>query len=87
MIPLIHPAKIFGVENQARREANINTLSEKFKYKRNVGLIRTLMDVRVRDAYQDLREISREVSRMKRKLHQIDLEKEGESKTANCEPA
>ena len=59
------------VENQARREANVNTLSEKFKYKRNVRLIRSLMDVRVRDAYQDLREISREVTRMKRKLHQI----------------
>ena len=34
------------------------------------------MDVHVRDAYQDLRKISREVSRMRKKLYQILRKKE-----------
>ena len=64
------------VEIQAQREAKINILSEKFKYKRNVGLIRSKMEVRIKDAYQDLREISWTVSQMKKRLHRTLRKKE-----------
>ena len=58
-------------EIQAQREAIHNIQSEKFRFRRNVEFIRSKMEIRIKDAYQDLREVTSQVYRMKRRLKQI----------------
>ena len=58
-------------EIQAQREARYNIQSEKFKFRRNVGFIQSKMEIRIRDAYQDLREITLRVTQMRRRLKKI----------------
>ena len=59
------------IEIQAQRESSFNIQSEKFRFRRNVGFIQSKMEIRIKDAFQDVREISSRVFEMKRRLKQI----------------
>ena len=58
-------------EYQAKREAKYSYHSTKFKDVRNVAYINNTMDIRIKDAYQHLRETALKVSQMRKRLKRV----------------
>ena len=56
---------------KARREAKYSYHSTKFKEVRNVAYINNTMDIRIKDAYQHLRETALKVSQMRKRLKRV----------------